>query len=130
MIQHLRARRFQIHREPSVDEFHEVRRTDAAVRIRWSREDIQAARAAAKVHAGRDVHDRTCVEREHARRAPLRRQQLVAGGAERCVRVRGDLGLVAERHLGVLLDNVRRFATGAPLVNVVDKAQWFSDLGK
>lgn len=32
---------------------------------------------------------------------------------------------IAERHLAVLLDNVRRFATGQPLQNVVDKAQWF-----
>lgn len=32
---------------------------------------------------------------------------------------------IAERHLGVLLDNVRRFTTDEPLVNVVDKAQWF-----
>jgi phosphoglycerate dehydrogenase-like enzyme len=32
---------------------------------------------------------------------------------------------VAERHLESLLDNLRRFATGAPLRNVVDKARWF-----
>lgn len=32
---------------------------------------------------------------------------------------------IAERHLGVLLDNVRRFANGEELCNVVDKAKWF-----
>jgi len=32
---------------------------------------------------------------------------------------------ISERHLAVLLDNVRRFATGQPLQNIVDKAQWF-----
>jgi phosphoglycerate dehydrogenase-like enzyme len=32
---------------------------------------------------------------------------------------------IAERHLGVLLENVRRFATGQPLMNVVDKRAWF-----
>jgi phosphoglycerate dehydrogenase-like enzyme len=32
---------------------------------------------------------------------------------------------VAERHLATLLDNLRRFASGQPLRNVVDKAQWF-----
>jgi phosphoglycerate dehydrogenase-like enzyme len=32
---------------------------------------------------------------------------------------------VAERHLGVLLDNLRRFVAGQPLHNVVDKRRWF-----
>jgi phosphoglycerate dehydrogenase-like enzyme len=32
---------------------------------------------------------------------------------------------VAERHLEVLLDNLRRFVAGDPLRNVVDKRQWF-----
>lgn len=32
---------------------------------------------------------------------------------------------IAERHLAVLLDNVRRFVSDRPLENVVDKAQWF-----
>jgi phosphoglycerate dehydrogenase-like enzyme len=31
----------------------------------------------------------------------------------------------AERHLALLLDNVRRFAGGRPLRNLVDKAKWF-----
>ena len=32
---------------------------------------------------------------------------------------------IAGRHLGVLLDNVGRFARGESLVNVVNKAEWF-----
>jgi phosphoglycerate dehydrogenase-like enzyme len=32
---------------------------------------------------------------------------------------------IAERHLDVLLDNVRRFVRGEPLRNVADKARWF-----
>lgn len=32
---------------------------------------------------------------------------------------------IAQRHLDVLLDNIRRFKAGQPLINVVDKASWF-----
>ncbi len=32
---------------------------------------------------------------------------------------------IAERHLDVLLDNVRRFVASEPLRNVVDKRKWF-----
>lgn len=32
---------------------------------------------------------------------------------------------IAERHLATLLENVRRFAAGEPLMNVVDKRRWF-----
>jgi phosphoglycerate dehydrogenase-like enzyme len=32
---------------------------------------------------------------------------------------------IAERHLGVLLENIRRFGKGQPLLNVVNKAMWF-----
>ena len=32
---------------------------------------------------------------------------------------------IAERHLGVLLENVRHFAAGKPLRNLVDKAKWY-----
>jgi phosphoglycerate dehydrogenase-like enzyme len=32
---------------------------------------------------------------------------------------------IAERHLEVLLDNVRRFANGEELRNVANKAKWF-----
>ncbi len=39
--------------------------------------------------------------------------------------VAGQSPRIAERHLAVLEDNVRRFASGKPLVNVVDKSRWF-----
>ena len=39
--------------------------------------------------------------------------------------VAGFSPMIAERHLGVLLDNVQRFAKGEPLRNIVDKANWF-----
>ena len=32
---------------------------------------------------------------------------------------------IAERHLAVVVENLRRFVRGEPLQNVVDKAQWF-----
>lgn len=32
---------------------------------------------------------------------------------------------IAERHLGVLLENLRHFLAGQPLTNVVDKNRWF-----
>ena len=33
--------------------------------------------------------------------------------------------VIAGRHLATLVENVRRFAAGEPLNNVVDKALWF-----
>jgi phosphoglycerate dehydrogenase-like enzyme len=32
---------------------------------------------------------------------------------------------IAERHLAVVVENVRRFASGEPLMNVVNKAEWY-----
>jgi len=39
--------------------------------------------------------------------------------------VAGMAPQIAERHLQVLLDNLRRFAAGESLVNVVDKHKWY-----
>jgi phosphoglycerate dehydrogenase-like enzyme len=39
--------------------------------------------------------------------------------------VAGASPRIAERQLGVLLDNVRRFAAGQPLANVADKHAWY-----
>ena len=39
--------------------------------------------------------------------------------------IAGHSPAIAERHLGVLLDNINRFANGRPLKNVVDKRRWF-----
>jgi phosphoglycerate dehydrogenase-like enzyme len=33
--------------------------------------------------------------------------------------------VIAERHRAILIENVRRFASGEPLLNVVDKSLWF-----
>jgi phosphoglycerate dehydrogenase-like enzyme len=39
--------------------------------------------------------------------------------------VAGASPRIAERQLGVLLDNVRRFAAGQPLTNIADKQAWY-----
>jgi phosphoglycerate dehydrogenase-like enzyme len=39
--------------------------------------------------------------------------------------IAGYAACIAERHLEVLLDNVRRFVAGEPLRNVVDKRRWY-----
>ena len=39
--------------------------------------------------------------------------------------VAGASPRIAERHLGVLLDNVRRFVRNEPLLNVADKRRWY-----
>ena len=39
--------------------------------------------------------------------------------------IAGHSPAIAERHLDVLLENVRRFAGGRPLINVVDKRRWY-----
>jgi phosphoglycerate dehydrogenase-like enzyme len=39
--------------------------------------------------------------------------------------VAGYSPLIAERHLAVLVNNIRRFVSKEPLGNVVDKARWF-----
>ncbi len=39
--------------------------------------------------------------------------------------VAGQSPRIAERHLGVLLENLGRFVHGEPLMNVADKRRWF-----
>jgi phosphoglycerate dehydrogenase-like enzyme len=39
--------------------------------------------------------------------------------------VAGTSPIVAPRHLGVVIDNIRRFRSGEPLLNVVNKEEWF-----
>ena len=39
--------------------------------------------------------------------------------------VAGTSPRIAERHLATLLENVRRFVVGEPLLNIVDKRKWF-----
>lgn len=39
--------------------------------------------------------------------------------------IAGNCTLIAERHLAVVTENLRRFLSGAPLQNVVRKSEWF-----
>ena len=39
--------------------------------------------------------------------------------------IAGTSPRIAERHLNVLLENIRRFRKGEPLINTVDKQRWF-----
>lgn len=39
--------------------------------------------------------------------------------------IAGTSPRIAERHLGVLLENIRRFRGNQPLINLVDKRRWF-----
>jgi phosphoglycerate dehydrogenase-like enzyme len=81
--------------------------------------DLTAALEAGEVAgAGLDVFETEPLPAEH----PLWRM------GERVIltpHVAGYSPRIAERHLGVLLENVRRFAAGEPLTNVVNKALWF-----
>jgi phosphoglycerate dehydrogenase-like enzyme len=37
----------------------------------------------------------------------------------------GYASIIATRHRAVLVENVRRFVQGTPLINVVDKNLWY-----
>ena len=39
--------------------------------------------------------------------------------------IAGSSPRIAERHLGVVVENVRRFVAGEPLMNIADKREWF-----
>lgn len=82
-------------------------------------EDLTAALRADEIAgAGLDVFEIEPLPAEH----PL---WSMAGKVILTPHVAGYSPRIAERHLGVLLDNIRRFVGGQPLVNVVDKTQWF-----
>ncbi|MBY0524633.1 MAG: D-2-hydroxyacid dehydrogenase [Gemmataceae bacterium] len=67
--------------------------------------------------AGLDVFETEPLPPEH----PLWKQE----NAILTPHVAGYSPRIAERHLGVLLDNLRRFRAGETLQNVVNKAMWF-----
>lgn len=67
--------------------------------------------------AGLDVFETEPLPAEH----PLWRMENVIITPH----VAGTSPRIAERHLATLLENVRRFASGQPLLNVVDKKKWF-----
>jgi phosphoglycerate dehydrogenase-like enzyme len=82
-------------------------------------EDLTAAlRAGELAGAGLDVFETEPLPVDH----PL------WGMGDRVIltpHVAGYSPRIAERHLGVLLDNLRRFVRNDVLINVVDKSRWF-----
>jgi phosphoglycerate dehydrogenase-like enzyme len=82
-------------------------------------EDLTAALRAEEIAgAGLDVFEIEPLPAEH----PL---WSMAGKVIITPHVAGYSPRIAERHLGVLLENIRRFARDEPLMNVVDKTRWF-----
>ena len=82
-------------------------------------EDLTAALRADEIAgAGLDVFEIEPLPAEH----PL---WSMAGKVLLTPHVAGYSPRIAERHLGVLLENIRRFVNGEPLLNVVDKSRWF-----
>jgi phosphoglycerate dehydrogenase-like enzyme len=81
-------------------------------------DDLVAALEAGEIAgAGLDVFEVEPLPSEH----PLWRKENVILTPH----VAGYSPRIHERHLEVLLDNVKRFSRGEPLRNVVDKTQWF-----
>lgn len=79
---------------------------------------VEAIRADEVAGAGLDVFETEPLPESHPLWAMADRVLItphVAGASPR----------IAERHLGVLLDNARLFVNGEPLRNVVDKEAWF-----
>ncbi len=82
-------------------------------------EDLTAALRAGEIAgAALDVFETEPLPAEH----PL---WSMAGKVILTPHVAGYSPHIAERHLGVLLENIRRFVRDEPLKNVVDKARWF-----
>jgi phosphoglycerate dehydrogenase-like enzyme len=82
-------------------------------------EDLTAALRAEEIAgAGLDVFEIEPLPAEH----PL---WSMAGKVILTPHVAGYSPRIAERHLGVLLENIHRFVRGEPLKNVVNKADWF-----
>jgi phosphoglycerate dehydrogenase-like enzyme len=78
---------------------------------------VAALRAGELAGAGLDVFETEPLPADH----PLWRMENVIITPH----VAGASPRIAERHLGVLLENVGRFARGEPLRNVAGKAAWF-----
>ncbi len=78
---------------------------------------VQALEQGTIAGAALDVYEQEPLPSEH----PLWRMDNVILTPH----VAGFSPKIAERHLGVVLDNVRRFVAGEPLRNVVDKREWF-----
>jgi phosphoglycerate dehydrogenase-like enzyme len=81
-------------------------------------EDLTAALQAGEIAgAALDVFEQEPLPPEH----PLWRMENVIITPH----VAGYAPCIAERHLETLLENIRRFLAGRPLLNVVDKRSWF-----
>jgi phosphoglycerate dehydrogenase-like enzyme len=81
-------------------------------------EDLVAALAAGEIAgAGLDVFEVEPLPDEH----PLWKFPNVILTPH----VAGQSPRIAARHLGVVVENLRRFAAGEPLLNVVNKSRWF-----
>jgi phosphoglycerate dehydrogenase-like enzyme len=81
-------------------------------------QDLVAALRAAEIGgAGLDVYETEPLPSDH----PLWRMPNVILTPH----VAGNSPRIAERHLAVLLENVRHFARGEPLTTIVDKRRWF-----
>jgi phosphoglycerate dehydrogenase-like enzyme len=78
---------------------------------------VEALRAGEIAGAGLDVFETEPLPSDH----PLWRME----NAILTPHVAGYSPRIHERHLEVLLDNVKRFSRGEPLRNAVDKEQWF-----
>jgi phosphoglycerate dehydrogenase-like enzyme len=78
---------------------------------------VEALRAGEIAGAALDVYETEPLPTEH----PLWRMENVILTPH----IAGYSPRIAERHLALLLDNVRRFRTGEPLRNVVNKALWY-----
>jgi len=78
---------------------------------------VAALRAAEIAGAGLDVYETEPLPADH----PLWAMPNVILTPH----VAGNSPRIAERHLAVLLDNVRRFSRGETLATVVDKRRWF-----
>jgi phosphoglycerate dehydrogenase-like enzyme len=78
----------------------------------------EALRAGEIAGAGLDVFEVEPLPQDH----PL---WAMAGKVILTPHVAGYSPRIAERHLGALLENVRRFVSDRALVNVVDKERWY-----
>jgi phosphoglycerate dehydrogenase-like enzyme len=104
-------------------QFHQMKRTAFLINIGRGAivdlEDLTAALKAGEIAgAGLDVFEKEPLPAEH----PL---WTMGDKVILTPHVAGYSPRIAERHLGVLLENIRRFVRGDSLQNVVDKARWF-----
>src|SRR5262249_11217697 len=104
------------------EQFRQMKRTGYLINIgRGAIVDLgdltAALRAGELAGAGLDVFEQEPLPSDH----PLWKLENVIITPH----VAGYSPLIAERHLAVLLENIRHFVRGEPLTNVVNKSMWF-----